>query len=157
MVAPMLEQYGVRLALTAIGVAPLVYWSTRWLNRASSVNGWLDRGDAENGIQESSAFRRRLYHDNKSLMVKELARLDDLPDGDRRIATSRVMDRHERELATKMRLEYTEAHHAGFMKDDDLYHEDTLQAWLLEIRDPPESERAFDPFLFLQPDDEARD
>lgn len=47
-----------------------------------------------------------------------------------------------------MRREYVKAHPKGHAGNEDLYHEDTLQAWLIEVRDP-EPEPEFDARLFL--------
>ncbi|MXX35254.1 MAG: hypothetical protein F4107_12970 [Gemmatimonadetes bacterium] len=122
--------------------------------RGNGPGNWLDRIDAEDMIEGSTMYARRLESERVPLIAREIRGSDDLPDGERRILASKITARHRREEVAVIRLRYTEeCSEGGYDPDQDLYHEDTLEAWLLE-RARPKPEPEFDPFAFLPDGDD---
>ena len=113
---------------------------------------WLDRMEVEIEIEESTLFRRRLKDERLSQIAREIRDCEDFPDGERRILEAKISERHRREQVTTMRLDYIKECPEGYDPDQDLYHEDTLQKWLLQPMET-EQESDFDPFAFLEPGD----
>ena len=88
---------------------------------------------AEQVIRESSAFQERL----KDHAYREFSRLEDSPSPSGRIiAQEQVLNRREREAVAQMRREYIQQR--GHLAKRDLYHEDTLTAWLIDLEPEPE-------------------
>lgn len=143
-------------AAAGTGFMLLAYW---WMRRSDQKmvpkvleeEGWLDRDGAEQMIRDSSVFRNRL----KDHAYREFATLEDSPyhgHGQRVIAQDKMFDRREREVVTQMRQEYIQQR--GHLAKRDLYHEDTLTAWLIDLEPDSEPESpAFDGLSFFQDDD----
>lgn len=110
---------------------------------------WLDREDAEIEIETSTAFMNRILPPG-GIAQGDMRRLRSLSPVEIKTASEEVSDRYQRELTQRMRRQFVAAHPEAYWETEDWYHEDTLQAWLDEVRDPPEPEPdRLDPFSLL--------
>ena len=122
-------------------------WKLRQLRRH-----WLSRDEAGDLVHGSTAFKERV-HDRKPVIMTELRRGGRCPDGELDMRVKLIVERHENEVLTQMLAEFRRQRKEqdGYLKQHDLYHEDTLAEWLVGLADLEEYEPEpdFDPFGFL--------
>lgn len=139
--------------------APRVWDRVQAQRRQGVLPGsWINRVDASTKIKSSTVHIQRLQ-ERTPLITGELVRYGEILPGQKQMVVARVVDRHHREVVSQALHEYRTQRDGerGYLAKDDLYHEDTLDAWLIELgskrTDPEELDGDdFDPYALLPED-----